>query len=324
MNNQVIIYQTKDGKTHIDVKVDGETVWLSLLQMVELFERDKSVISRHLNNIFKEGELEKNATVAKFATVQLEGTRQVSREIEFFNLDAIISVGYRVNSKNGVRFRQWATQKLKDYLVQGYSLNHQKITQKGVDEIQRTLALLSKTLQKQELFDEKGIEMLLMVESYAKTWHLLFKYDENELEIPTNSTPATSLLPYEEVLDAINNLKTQLSQCEEATSLFGQQYDQRLIGILGNIEQTFEGAPLYPSREEKAAHLLYFVIKDHPFSDGNKRIGVLLFLLYLKKQGVTLGSLSDIALVSLALMIAESDPSHKDTVIRLIINMLAS
>ncbi len=130
MNNQVIIYQTKDGKTHIDVKVGGETVWLSLLQMVELFERDKSVISRHLNNIFKEGELEKNATVAKFATVQLEGTRQVSREIEFFNLDAIISVGYRVNSKNGVRFRQWATQKLKDYLVQGYSLNHQKITQR--------------------------------------------------------------------------------------------------------------------------------------------------------------------------------------------------
>jgi len=319
VDKKVLIFQSVDGKTSIDVQIENETVWLSLTQMAELFERDKSVISRHLNNVFKEGELDKKSTVANFATVAADGK---TYKVDYFNLDAILSVGYRVNSKLGTQFRQWATQKLKDYLIQGYALNQKKLTKKRLDEIQRTIQLLTKTLQNQSLVDEKGGEVLSLIVSYAKTWSLLFQYDDNDLEVPKNCTPARTILDYTESLVAIQDLKHQLIACREATSLFGQQRSDQLEGILGNIEQTFAGDPLYPSSEEKAAHLLYFVIKDHPFSDGNKRIGTLLFLYYLRKQGTSLASLSNTALVALALLIAESDPSDKDIMIRLIINLL--
>ncbi|EKE09346.1 MAG: hypothetical protein ACD_16C00191G0006 [uncultured bacterium] len=320
-NKQILIYQT-DGKTHIDVQLKNETVWLSLSQMAELFERDKSVISRHLNRIFAEGELERRSTVAYFATVQVEGERNVQRTIEYYNLDAIISLGYRVNSKRGVQFRQWATQKLKDYLVQGYALNQKKITEKGLTDIQKTLGLLSKTLQSHAFIDEKGAEVLSLILSYAKTWNLLFQYDDHGLSLPETCVPSRAALDYEEAFKAIQDLKVQLIQCKEATTLFGQQNGQGLKGILGSIEQTFEGKPLYISREEKAAHLLYFVIKDHPFSDGNKRIGTLLFLMYLQKQGMSLASLPNSALVALALLVAESNPLEKDLMVRLIVNLL--
>ncbi|MBP9675046.1 MAG: virulence protein RhuM/Fic/DOC family protein [Bacteriovoracaceae bacterium] len=322
MNKQIIIFQTVDGKVSIDVQVENETVWLSLTQMAELFERDRSVISRHLNKIFKENELNKESTVANFATVQLEGNREVTRNIEFYNLDAIISVGYRVNSKRGTQFRQWASQKLKDYLINGYSLNQKKMTKERVDEIQRTLHLFTNTLQSQALVNEKGVEVLSLILSYAKTWHLLFQYDENDLELPKNCTPSKTILNYTDSIIAIDTLKRQLVACGEATPLFGQQSGNQLAGILGNIEQTFAGEALYASSEEKAAHLLYFIIKDHPFSDGNKRIGTLLFLYYLRKQGVSLTSLSNTSLVALALLIAESDPIDKNTMIRLIVNLL--
>src|SRR3990167_3758162 len=293
-NKQILIYQT-DGKTHIDVQLKNETVWLSLSQMAELFERDKSVISRHLNRIFAEGELERRSTVAYFATVQVEGERNVQRTIEYYNLDAIISLGYRVNSKRGVQFRQWATQKLKDYLVQGYALNQKKITEKGLTDIQKTLGLLSKTLQSHAFIDEKGAEVLSLILSYAKTWNLLFQYDDHGLSLPETCVPSRAALDYEEAFKAIQDLKVQLIQCKEATTLFGQQ---------------------------KAAHLLYFVIKDHPFSDGNKRIGTLLFLMYLQKQGMSLASLPNSALVALALLVAESNPLEKDLMFRLIVNLL--
>jgi len=314
-NSQILIYKTKDA--HIDVQIKSETVWLSLSQMAELFERDKSVISRHLNNIFKEGELDRESVVANFATTAADGKIY---KVDYYNLDMIISVGYRVNSKRGIQFRQWATQKLKDYLIQGYSLNHKKMTHEGLKKIQQTLTLLSKTLQNQFLADEKGVDILSLILSYSKTWNLLFKYDEDELEIP-KGVPAQTTLGYEEALEAIHDLKSQLIQREEATSLFGQHQRDQLEGILGNIEQTFEGQPLYPSLQEKAAHVLYFIIKDHPFSDGNKRIGTFLFLLYLRKQGVTLTIFNNATLVSLALLIAASDPSDKEIMIRLIINL---
>lgn len=312
---QMVIYKTKDS--HIDVQIKSETVWLSLLQMAQLFERDKSVISRHLNNIFKEGELGKESVVANFATTAADGKIY---KVDYYNLDTIISVGYRVNSKRGVQFRQWATQKLKDYLIQGYSLNQQKITHEGLEKIEKTLNLLAKTLQSQSLVDEKGADVLSLILSYSKTWNLLFKYDENELEIPRGFS-AKSILTYEEALEAIHDLKSQLIACEEASPLFGQHQRKQVEGILGNIEQTFEGHFLYPSLQEKAAHLLYFIIKDHPFSDGNKRIGTFLFLLYLRKQGVTLTILNNATLVSLALLIAESNPTDKEIMIRLIINL---
>lgn len=324
MNRQILIYQVENGKSEIEVQLEGETVWLSLLQIAELFEKDKSVISRHLSNIFREEELEKSSTVANFATVQKEGKRQVSRNIEFYNLDAIISVGYRVNSKRGIQFRQWATQKLKNYLVQGYALNHKQITAKGLGEIQKTLELISKTLHNPSLVDLRETEILSLILTYSKTWNILFKFDENDLGVPPTYFPSKPFLEYEEILRAIDDLKRQLFQYNEATELFGQQRENQLQGILGNLEQTFEGMPLYVSREEKAAHLLYFVIKDHPFSDGNKRIGSLLFLLYLKTQGIPLTSFNDTALISLALLIARSNPLDKDIIIRLVINMLAA
>ncbi|MBL8677436.1 MAG: virulence RhuM family protein [Alphaproteobacteria bacterium] len=215
---QMLIYKTKDS--HIDVQIKSETVWLSLLQMAQLFERDKSVISRHLNNIFKEGELEKESVVANFATTAADGKIY---KVDYYNLDTIISVGYRVNSKRGVQFRQWATQKLKDYLIQGYSLNQQKITHEGLEKIEKTLNLLAKTLQSQSLVDEKGADVLSLILSYSKTWNLLFKYDKNELEIPRGFS-AKSILTYEEALEAIHGLKSQLIACEEASPLFGYAF----------------------------------------------------------------------------------------------------
>lgn len=313
---QIFIYKTKDA--HIDVQIKSETVWLSLSQMAQLFERDKSVISRHLNNIFKEGELERDSVVANFATTAADGKMY---KVDYYNLDSIISVGYRVNSKRGIQFRQWATQKLKDYLIQGYSLNHQKMTHEGLKKIQKIINLIAKTLQSQSLVDERGTDVFSLILSYSKTWSLLFKYDENELEIP-KGFPAKSTLTYEEALEAVHDLKSQLIECEQASSLFGQHQSKQVEGILGNIEQTFAGQSLYPSLQEKAAHLLYFIIKDHPFSDGNKRIGTFLFLLYLRKQGVTLTIFNDSTLVSLALLVAESDPTDKEIMIRLITNLL--
>jgi prophage maintenance system killer protein len=322
MNKDVIVFKTIDGKISIDVQVESETVWLSLTQMSELFERDKSVISRHLNKIFKEGELDKTLTVANFAIVQTEGNREVSRNIEFFNLDAIISVGYRVNSKRGTQFRQWASQKIKDYLICGYSLNHNKMTKNKIEEIQNVIQILAKTLQNQSLTNKQSTEVLSLILSYSKTWRLLFQYDENGIEIPQNFTPSKNRLVYEESVGVIDNLKQQLMECREATSLFGLHKKDQLAGILGNIEQTFSGEALYFCCEEKAAHLLYFIIKDHPFSDGNKRIGTLLFLYYLRKQGISTNFLGNTTLVALALLIAESNPTDKDIMIRLIISFI--
>jgi DNA ligase (NAD+) len=321
--DEVVIYKDVDGKTKVDVKLHEETAWLSLNQLANLFERDKSVISRHIKNILTEEELEQTTTVAKFATVQIEGDKHVERQIDYYNLDMIISVGYRVNSKRAIEFRRWATGVLKDYLLKGYSINHKKIMEKELEELKSTVLLLSNTLVNQNLVNETGIELLSLIKSYTKTWDILVKYDAGRLELPKfKDLKELNQLKYESAKKAIDNLREALSGIGEATQLFGLERENGLKGIIGNLYQTFASEDLYPTLEEKAAHLIYFVIKDHPFSDGNKRIGCLLFLYFLQLNEIKLTNITPEALTALALLIAESDPKQKELVIKLIVNLL--
>ena len=319
--SEILIYETESGQTRVDVRLDAETVWLSQEQMAALFGRERSVVTKHLRNVFKEGELNEKATCAKFAQVKTEGARTVTREIEHYNLDAIISVGYRVNSKLGVQFRQWVTRVLREHLVQGYTLNHARLAERGISEAQQAIELLARTLNNQALVNDTGSEVLSLIVRYAKTWRLLLQYDENGLAVPEGCKPSQGALDYCKAIAAVGQIKSELMTRGEATALFGQERDETFEGILGNIEQSMFDESLYRTREEKAAHLLYFIIKDHPFSGGNKRIGSFMFLLYLQQEQMSM-SINDNALTALALLIAESDPSNKDLMIRLVVNLL--
>lgn len=317
------IYQTNDGVLVVDVRVAKDTLWLSLNQMAELFGRDKSVISRHLRNVFQEGELDKQSTVANFATVQVEGDREIERHVDYYNLDAIISVGYRVNSKRGTQFRQWAAKVLKDYLIEGYAVNQKHLSQQFLYNLQQAVELMSNTLRQQNLINGTGDSVLYIIQEYSKTWDLLWQYDENCFKT-TKKDSYGICLSYPDSLAAIHDLKVELSQNNEHLALFGQERGSALQAILGNLDQTFDGVPLYSSCAERAAHLLYFIIKDHPFNDGNKRIASLLFLVQLRQDGLNLKKISDNCLVALTLLIAQSHPNQKDTMIQLIIVLLQS
>lgn len=327
---EVVVYEAPDGEVRVDVRLERETVWLSLTQMAELFGRDKSVISRHLGNVFRSEELVREATVAEHATVQREGDREVIREIEFYNLDAIISVGYRVNSKRGSQFRIWATTTLREHLLRGYTLNERRLRERerGLEELEQAVGLLARTLTSHELVTDEGRAVLEVVQRYTRAWRLLLEYDEERLaEAPARPVTPGAPLTLDEARAAATTLREDLRSRGEAGALFGQERGDALAAILGAVEQTFGGEPLYPSAQVRAAHLLYFVIKDHPFSDGNKRIGTLLFLEYLRRNGLLLrpdGSprLADNAMVALALLIAESESGHKDLMIRLVLNLL--
>jgi prophage maintenance system killer protein len=322
---EVALFVAPDGQIRLDVRLERETVWLSLSQMAELFGRDKSVISRHLRNIFETGELDRQAVVAKNATTAADGK---TYQVEYFDLDAILSIGYRVNSQRGTQFRIWATRTLRDHLVRGYTLNESRLQEKGLAEMEQAMRLLARTLTAHELVTEEGRAVLDVVAYYARSWRLLVQYDENRLpEAPAHPMhPVASLSP-EDARRAICELKQALMARGEATTLFGQERSGALDGILGSIEQTFGGEALYPSVQSRAAHLLYFVIKDHPFADGNKRIGSFLFLLYLNRNGLLARPddtplFADNALVATALLVAESDPGQKELLIRLILNLL--
>lgn len=325
-NGQIAIYQTEDGQTQIDVKVEKDTLWLTLLQMAELFDRDKSVISRHLKNIFETGELLREATVAKTATVQTEGGREVSREIEYFNLDAVISVGYRVNSIKGTQFRIWATQRLREYLVQGYTLNRARFEQNAA-ELQQALALIRKAAQSPDLTREASSGLVEIVSRYTQTFLWLQRYDEGMLAEPAGQSGGR-LPDVDEAMAALRALKKSLIARGEATELFAQPRGDGLEALLGNLDQSVFGEPAYPTVESKAAHLLYFVVKNHPFADGNKRSGAFLFVDFLHRNGRLLNAqgdavINDTGLAALTLLVAESDPKQKETLIRLIMNMLA-
>lgn len=313
---EVLLYEASDGQVRVDVRLDRETVWLTQAQMVDLFGRDQSVVSRHLRNVFAEGELPAEGNMQKMHIASAD------KPTTLYSLDVIISVGYRVKSRRGVQFRQWATRVLREHLVQGYSFNQTRLAERGLLEARQTLDLLARTLQNQALVDDTGRAVLELITGYADTWRLLLEYDENRLVLPPGARPSTGVLDHDRASHAIADFKQELMARNEATQLFGNPRGAALEGILASIEQTMFGESLYRSREEKAAHLLYLIIKDHPFSDGNKRIGSFLFMLYLQQEGMA-HQLNPQALTALALLIAESAPASKDLMIRLIINLLA-
>ena len=318
---EVAVYEGADGEARVDVRVDRETVWLTQRQMAQVFDTTPENVLMHLRNVFASGELEADATTKEFLAVRTEGRRRVRRRLKHYNLDAIISVGYRVSSMRGVRFRQWATRTVRDHLVRGYTLNERRLAERGLREARESLDLLARTLHNQALVDDTGQAVLDLIAGYADTWRLLLEYDEDRLLTPPGVQPSAGVLDHGRAVAAIAEFKRDLMARNEASSLFGNPRGDALAAILGNIEQTMFGEDLYRSREEKAAHLLYFVVKDHPFSDGNKRIGSLLFLLYLKQEGME-HRLNPQALTALTLLIAESAPAGKDLMIRLIVNLL--
>lgn len=315
---EVTLFEAPGGEIRLDVRVERDTVWLSQAQMAELFGRERSVITKHINNVFKEGELDRDSVCANFAHTAEDGK---TYSVQHFNLDVIISVGYRVKSLRGTQFRIWATHVLRDHLVQGYTFNQARLAERGLLEARQTLDLLAHTLQNQALVDDTGRAVLELVAGYADTWRLLLEYDENRLTSPPGARPSKGVLDYAKASSAIADFKRELMTRHEATALFGNPRGEALEGVLASIEQTMFGEALYRSREEKAANLLYLIIKDHPFSDGNKRIGSFLFMLYLRQEDIA-HALNPSALTALALLIAESEPSSKDLMIRLTMNLL--
>lgn len=319
----MVIYQHEAGEP-VSVRLEGETLWLTQEQMAELFGRERSVIAKHLRNIYKDGELVELATRAKFAQVRFEGEREVSREIEHYNLDAIISVGYRVNSRRGTQFRQWATGVLREHLSQGWTLDRARL-ERNAAELEAALALVRKTAQAPELTADAGRGLVEIVSRYTQTFLLLQRYDEGLLAEP-QGTPGGTLLTPTEARQAIATLKADLMTRGEASELFGREREDGLAAILGNLDQTVFCQPAYATLESKAAHLLYFVIKNHPLADGNKRSGALLFVDFLHRNGALLRDgqpvINDMGLAALALLVAESAPPQKETIIRLIENML--
>lgn len=316
--SEIIIYTSQDGHIQLDINFEHDTLWLTQQQMADLFGTKRQAITKHLKNIFNSGELNEDSVCSKIEHTAQDGKKY---KTSFYTLDAVISVGYRVNSKQATNFRTWATEVLKNYLIYGYSLNKKRLSELGFDELQQTVELLHKTLIAHDHISDIGSETIQLIISYAKTWHILLAYDEDKLQIPTKGFDATTLLDYNDAINAIAALKSDLAMRNEASQLFGNERNKGLESILNNIEQTFDSIPLYPTAIERAAHLLYFIIKDHPFTDGNKRIACLIFLLYLKLQNLTI-KFNHNGLVALALLIAESDPSQKDIMIKLTVNLL--
>ncbi len=315
------IFDDLANNISINAIIKDETIWLNLNQISLLFERDKSVILKHIKNVYHYDELEQDSTIANFAIVQKEGSRNVQREVAHYNLDMILSVGYRVNSKRGTKFRKWANEVLKKYIVKGYAFNQNILTKQSLDEIDNALEITKKILHitHDKTVQENAIDI---IQTYTKSWQVLLSYDEETLKRPQLKEKKSKSLIYSTVQEAIASLKNMLIKNGEAKEVFGIEKDNSLKGILGNIEQTFDNIPLYKSIEEKAAHLLYFIIKDHPFTDGNKRIGSMLFLLYLTNNNVSVEKINDSTLVALALIVAESDPKDKDLIVKLILNLL--
>lgn len=323
---ELVIFQEAGQPVEVRLDAGRDTVWMTQRQMAELFETSNDNISLHLKNIFADGELAEAATTEDSSVVRQEGKRQVSRVVKHYNLDAIISVGYRVSSKRAVSFRQWATRLLREHLTQGYTLNRQRFETNAL-ELEAALQLVRKAAQSPELLSDTGRGLVDIVTRYAQTFLLLQRYDEGLLTDPP--TFAGGALPtLDEARQALAGLKAELMARGEATELFALERGDGLAGLLGNLDQTVFGEPAYPSVEAKAAHLLYFVIKNHPFADGNKRSGAFLFVDFLNRNGRLLDAtnqpvINDIGLAALALLVAESDPAQKDTLIRLIMNMLA-
>lgn len=321
-DQQIQIFTSADGQAQLQVALEQETVWLSQAQMGQLFDTTSENILMHLKNIFNDEELAEQATTKDFLVVRQEGTRQVRRRIKHYSLDAIISVGYRVSSKRATQFRQWATRVLKDYLVDGYTLNQRRLAERGI-EFEQAVSLLSRTLANQQLVTDQGRAVVQVISDYARSWSLLQGYDEQSLQEQSARQTDMRALALADVLAAIAQLKATLMAKGEATELFGQLRGEGLASAIATIEQGFGDEWFYPNVASRAAHLLYFVIKNHPLADGNKRSGSFLFLWYLQLNQHLLARpveqlINDNTLVALALLVAESLPEQKELMVRLI------
>ena len=323
-NNPIIIYQTEDGQTQVDVRMENETVWLTQAQMAELFHTDRTSIVRHINNIYKVEELDRESTCAKIAQVQVEGNRSVTRQIPYFNLDMIISVGYRVNAKRGVKFRQWANRILKQYLVKGYVVND-RLRRDQLGELRQLVQVVGRTLQHQDITaTADGQALFDVVVDYTYALDTLDNYDYERLSIERTTSPeAPFRATYDNALAEIRRLHDKFG----GSKWFGNEKDDSFKSSIGQIYQTFGGEELYPSVEEKAAMLLYLVTKNHSFSDGNKRIAATLFLWFLNNNGILYRPdgtkrLADNTLVALTLMIAESRTEEKDVMVKVVVNLI--
>jgi prophage maintenance system killer protein len=318
---QISSYKLNDKENALEVLVSSETVWLTLNQLSELFNRDKSVISRHIGNVFREEELNKTSTVAKFATVQHEGNRSIERTLEYYNLDIIISVGYRVKSKEGTTFRIWATSVLKNHFQR--QVNQLKKYENKYIELVKTLNIATSTVQNNSLKTDETKGILNVLNEYAYALETLDHYDHQKLEINPTFPDTIYELKYDEAIYEINRWR----ESQNSGMLFGNEKDQSFKSSLATISQTFDGKDLYRSIEEKAATLLYLIVKNHSFSDGNKRIGAGIFVYYLEKNNILYRKdsskrIADNALVAITLMIAESKPEEKDTMIKLVVNLI--
>ena len=323
LSDKIVIYRTADGQTTVDVRMDGDTVWLSQAQMAELFQTDRTSILRHIKNIYKTGELEENPTCAFFAQVRTEGKRTVTRQIPYYNLDMIISVGYRVNSLRGTQFRIWANKVLKEYLVKGYAVN-KALTEQRYTELKQLVAVLGRTVKAQEaLTSDDALNLVEVVSDYAYALDTLDKYDYQQLAVEQTTNEAKFRATYEGAMQAIEELKAKFG----GSQWFAHEKDNSFKSSIGQIYQTFGGQDLYPSVEEKAAMLLYLVTKNHSFSDGNKRIAATLFLWFMAGNGILYNPdgtkrIADNTLVALTLMIAESRTEEKDVMVKVVVNLI--
>lgn len=324
-NSQLVIYQTPQGDTHIDVRIKGDTIWLTQRQIAELFGTKVPAISKHLKNIFASGELQEDMVISRMETTTRHGAipgKTQTTETKFYNLDAILSVGYRVNSKNATAFRIWANQVLKQYLLQGYAINERIAAQK-YDELSQLVKVLGRTIQNQEKLTEDSRTLLDVIVDYTYALDTLDRYDYQELKIEDTTGKEAFHATYENAMEVIRELHEKFG----GSTLFGNEKDDSFKSSIGQIYQTFGGVDLYPSVEEKAAMLLYLVTKNHSFSDGNKRIAATLFLWFLNGNGILYNEdgtkrIADNTLVALTLMIAESRTEEKDTMVKVIVNLI--
>lgn len=313
--NEIILFE--DGGVKLEVSMQDETVWLTQKQMSKLFEKDRKTITRHIQNIYRDGELEENATSSFFEQVQDEGGRTITRQVQYYNLDMIISVGYRVNSKRGIAFRRWATNILKDYMLKGYAIN-----QRRLEYLEKTVKLIDiATRLDEELRSDESYNMLKVISDYTKALDTLDKYDHHTIQKPKVKIVKHQKIQYQDCINLINQMSFK-----ENSKIFGLERDQGLESIINNIYQEFSGQELYPSIQEKACNFLYFIVKDHIFIDGNKRIGATLFLYFLNFYQILKKDEKYIiqpeTLVAITLFIAQSNPKEKDVVIDLLMNIL--
>jgi len=318
--NEVIVFQAKAGAIELKGDFRHETIWATQAQMAAVFGVNSQAITKHLKNIYKEEELSKKATCSKMEQVQIEGKRKVERSVEIYNLDAIVSVGYRISSKTGTKFRQWATKILRQHIIKGYTINP-KVVKNNYAEFQKAIENIKHLLPSGAKIDNESV--LELISAFADTWLSLDAYDKDTM-ISKGATKKDVKITAEKMADALTGFKTELIKKKQATDLFGRERQADAVaGIIGNVMQSFGGKSLYSTVEEKAAHLLYFIVKNHPFVDGNKRSGAFAFVWFLKKAGIfDMQKINPAALTALTLFIAESNPKNKDRMIKLVLQLL--